>query len=165
MATTALLNIDDDSASKIATLDTPIPSDPFEPQLYSVLVMPIGSQPRTMGGIIIPQTTRDDQHWSYALARVVRLGEFAFKSVDWKRKFPDFDPDVHGYKPGDLVLINPKTPRKQIYDGRLLLQVGDNEIQGRARPDQAEKFEFAGVKLRYAEPQPIHVSRETEAVA
>jgi co-chaperonin GroES (HSP10) len=165
MATTALLNIDDDSASKIATLDTPIPSDPFEPQLYSVLVMPIGSQPRTMGGIIIPQTTRDDQHWSFALARVVALGDFAFKSKAWTEKFPDFDPDKHAYRPGDLVLINPKTPRKQIYDGRLLLQVGDNEIQGRARPDQAEKFEFAGVKLRYAEPQPIHVSRETEAVA
>ena len=52
---------------------------------YHVLVRPVSVKSITKGGILIPDSTRDDMSYLTTVGRVVALGDLAYRDID---KFP-----------------------------------------------------------------------------
>jgi co-chaperonin GroES (HSP10) len=105
----------------IADIDVPDPK--VLPKLtgFHVLVRPVSVKRQTKGGIILPDSTRDDIAYLTTVGRVVALGDLAYED---KSKFPK-GPwcDV-----GDYVSYGKHSGVKLIYKGVKLLLIFDDQV-------------------------------------
>ena len=93
------------------------------PQLpgYYVLVKPVSIKKQTKGGIILPDSTRDDIAYLTTVGRVLKLGDLAYAD---KEKFP-----LGSWcKEGDYVAYGKLVGQKFVYKGIKLLLLFDDQI-------------------------------------
>ena len=93
------------------------------PQLpgYYVLVKPVSIKKQTKGGIILPDSTRDDIAYLTTVGRVLKLGDLAYAD---KEKFP-----LGSWcKEGDYVAYGKLVGQKFVYKSVKLLLLFDDQI-------------------------------------
>ena len=88
---------------------------------YHILVRPLSVRNETKGGIIMPDTLRDDIQYLTTLGRVVKVGELAYKD---KHKFPQ----GAWCSGGDFVCYGKHTGQKFIYKGVRYLLIYDDQV-------------------------------------
>lgn len=88
---------------------------------YHVLVQPVSIKQKTKGGIILPDSTKDDIAYLTTVGKVVALGDLAY---DDKEKFP-LGPWC---QEGDYVAYGKLIGQKLQYKGVKLLLLFDDQI-------------------------------------
>ena len=88
---------------------------------YHVLVQPVSIKQKTKGGIILPDSTKDDIAYLTTVDKVVALGDLAY---DDKEKFP-LGPWC---QEGDYVAYGKLIGQKLQYKGVKLLLLFDDQI-------------------------------------
>ena len=99
---------------------SPLPKMPG----YTILIRPISVKTKTKGGILLPDSTRDDIAYLTTVGKVLAVGDIAYKD---KHKFPKGD----WCKVGDYVCYGKHTGTKLIYKGIKLLLLYDDQIMMR----------------------------------
>lgn len=88
---------------------------------YHVLVRPVSIKKETKGGIILPDTVRDDIAYLTTVGKVIKLGDLAY---DDKAKFP-----LGSWcEEGDYVAYGKLIGQKFVYKGVKLLLLFDDQI-------------------------------------
>ena len=88
---------------------------------YYVLVKPVSIKKETKGGIILPDTVRDDIAYLTTVGKVLKLGDLAY---DDKEKFP-----LGSWcEEGDYVAYGKLIGQKFVYKGVKLLLLFDDQI-------------------------------------
>ncbi len=88
---------------------------------YYVLVKPVSIKKETKGGIILPDTVRDDIAYLTTVGKVLKLGDLAY---DDKEKFP-----LGSWcEEGDYVAYGKLIGQKFVYKGIKLLLLFDDQI-------------------------------------
>ncbi len=88
---------------------------------YYVLVKPVSIKKETKGGIILPDTVRDDIAYLTTVGKVLKLGDLAY---DDKEKFP-----LGSWcEEGDYVAYGKLIGQKFVYKGNKLLLLFDDQI-------------------------------------
>ena len=103
--------------------DEDVPDPEVLPELkgYHVLVRPVSIKAKTKGGLIIPDSTRDDMAYLTTVGRVLALGELAYMD---KVKFPN----GQWCKAGDHIAYAKHTGTKINYKGVKLLLIFDDQV-------------------------------------
>ena len=70
----------------ISQEETPDPDVLPEVPGYHILIRPISVKEKTKGGILIPDSTREDMSYLTTVGRVLAVGNLAYKDLD---KFPN----------------------------------------------------------------------------
>tara|TARA_R110000744_G_C19004604_1_gene522229 strand:- start:83 stop:505 length:423 start_codon:yes stop_codon:yes gene_type:complete len=96
---------------------TPLPIIPG----FNVLIRPVSIKAKTKGGILLPDSTRDDMAYLTTVGRVLAIGELAYKDND---KFPT----GAWCKKGDYVCYGKYTGVKMMYKGVKLILLFDDQI-------------------------------------
>lgn len=88
---------------------------------YHVLVRPVSVKAKTKGGIILPDSTKDDIAYLTTVGRVLKVGDLAYKD---ENKFPN-GPfcDV-----GDYVCYGKHAGIKMKYKGVKLIMIFDDQV-------------------------------------
>jgi|TARA_R110000803_G_scaffold65073_2_gene126205 co-chaperonin GroES (HSP10) len=101
--------------------ETPDPSPLPELPGFHVLVRPVSVKSVTKGGILLPDSTKDDMAYLTTVAQVLSLGDLAYKDVN---KFTDGAwCDV-----GDYVCYGKHAGTKMVYKGVRLILLFDDQI-------------------------------------
>ena len=88
---------------------------------YHVLVKPVSIKKKTKGGIILPDSTKDDISYLTTVGKVLKLGKLAY---DDKAKFP-----LGSWcEEGDYVAYGKLIGQKFVYKGVKLLLLFDDQI-------------------------------------
>jgi len=88
---------------------------------YHVLVKPVSIKQKTKGGIILPDSTKDDIAYLTTVGKVLKLGKLAY---DDKAKFP-----LGSWcEEGDYVAYGKLIGQKFVYKGIKLLLLFDDQI-------------------------------------
>ena len=88
---------------------------------YHVLVKPVSIKKKTKGGIILPDSTKDDIAYLTTVGKVLKLGKLAY---DDKVKFP-----LGSWcEEGDYVAYGKLIGQKFVYKGTKLLLLFDDQI-------------------------------------
>ena len=88
---------------------------------FHVLVRPVSVKSLTKGGIIIPDSTKEDMSYLTTIGKVLSLGDLAYGDRD---KFPK-----GGWcKEGDYVCYGKHTGTKLFYKGVRLILLFDDQI-------------------------------------
>tara|TARA_R100001244_G_scaffold2306_2_gene3783 strand:- start:2040 stop:2465 length:426 start_codon:yes stop_codon:yes gene_type:complete len=88
---------------------------------YHILVRPISIKETTKGGILLPDSTREDISYLTTVGRVLKLGELAYQDQD---KFP-----VGAWcKKNDYVAYGKHVGQKLFYKGVRLLLLFDDQV-------------------------------------
>jgi|TARA_R110000787_G_C13382874_1_gene441960 co-chaperonin GroES (HSP10) len=88
---------------------------------YHVLVKPVSIKQKTKGGIILPDSTKDDIAYLTTVGKVLKLGKLAY---DDKAKFP-----LGSWcEEGDYVAYGKLIGQKFVYKGVKLLLLFDDQI-------------------------------------
>jgi len=88
---------------------------------YHVLVKPVSIKQKTKGGIILPDSTKDDIAYLTTVGKVLKLGKLAY---DDKDKFP-----LGSWcEEGDYVAYGKLIGQKFVYKGVKLLLLFDDQI-------------------------------------
>jgi len=88
---------------------------------YHVLVKPVSIKKKTKGGIILPDSTKDDIAYLTTVGKVLKLGKLAY---DDKVKFP-----LGSWcEEGDYVAYGKLIGQKFVYKGVKLLLLFDDQI-------------------------------------
>jgi len=88
---------------------------------YHVLVKPVSIKQKTKGGIILPDSTKDDIAYLTTVGKVLKLGKLAY---DDKAKFP-----LGSWcEEGDYVAYGKLIGQKFVYKGAKLLLLFDDQI-------------------------------------
>jgi len=88
---------------------------------YHVLVKPVSIKQKTKGGIILPDSTKDDISYLTTVGKVLKLGKLAY---DDKDKFP-----LGSWcEEGDYVAYGKLIGQKFVYKGVKLLLLFDDQI-------------------------------------
>ena len=88
---------------------------------YNLLIRPVSVRGVTKGGLLLPDSTKDDMAYLTTVGRVVALGELAYLDQD---KFPKGP----WCKIGDYVCYGKHTGTKLFYKGIKLLILFDDQI-------------------------------------
>ena len=96
---------------------TPLPIIPG----FNVLIRPVSIKAKTKGGILLPDSTRDDMAYLTTVGRVLAIGELAYKDND---KFPT----GAWCEKGDYVCYGKYTGVKMMYKGVKLILLFDDQI-------------------------------------
>ena len=96
---------------------TPLPSIPG----FNVLIRPVSIKAKTKGGILLPDSTKDDMAYLTTVGKVLAIGELAYKDID---KFPSGD----WCEVGDFVCYGKQAGVKMIYKGIKLILLFDDQI-------------------------------------
>jgi len=88
---------------------------------YHVLVRPISVKAKTKGGIIIPDSTKDDIAYLTTVGKVLKMGEVAYHDKD---KFPN----GAWCGVGDHVTYAKHAGVKMIYKGVKMLLLYDDQV-------------------------------------
>ena len=96
---------------------SPLPEMPG----YTILIRPISVKTKTKGGILLPDSTRDDIAYLTTVGKVLAVGDIAYKD---KHKFPKGD----WCKVGDYVCYGKHTGTKLFYQGQRFILLFDDQI-------------------------------------
>ena len=88
---------------------------------FHVLVRPVAVKSLTKGGIIIPDSTKEDMSYLTTIGKVLSLGDLAYGDRD---KFPKGS----WCKEGDYVCYGKHTGTKLFYKGVRLILLFDDQI-------------------------------------
>ena len=88
---------------------------------YNLLIRPVSVRGVTKGGLLLPDSTKDDMAYLTTVGRVLALGELAYLDQD---KFPKGP----WCKVGDYVCYGKHTGTKLFYKGIKLLILFDDQI-------------------------------------
>jgi co-chaperonin GroES (HSP10) len=88
---------------------------------FHVLVRPVSVKSLTKGGIIIPDSTKEDMAYLTTIGKVLSLGDLAYGDQD---KFPK----GNWCKEGDYVCYGKHTGTKLFYKGVRLILLFDDQI-------------------------------------
>ena len=88
---------------------------------FHVLVRPVSIKEKTKGGILLPDSTKEDMSYLTTVGRVVALGDLAYQDKD---KFPKGE----WCKVGDYVAYGRHVGHKFVYKGLMLILVFDDQI-------------------------------------
>lgn len=97
---------------------TPLPRIPG----VGILVRPVPIRRKTAGGVILPDSFREDRDYLNTVGRVMALGELAFLDEDIYRKGP-------WVKPGDYIVYAKFAGQKIWWKGVKLLLVKASSIE------------------------------------
>ena len=97
---------------------TPLPRIPG----VGILVRPVPIRRKTAGGILLPDTFREDREYLNTVGRVLALGELAFVDEDIYRKGP-------WVKPGDHIVYGKFAGQKIWWKGVKLLLIKASAIE------------------------------------
>ena len=101
--------------------ETPDPEVLPELPGYHVLVRPVTIREATKGGILLPDSTKQDMSYLTTVGKVLALGDLAYKDID---KFPSGD----WCEVGDYVCYGKHAGVKMIYKGIKLILLFDDQI-------------------------------------
>ena len=88
---------------------------------YHILVRPVSVKAKTKGGIILPESTKEDIAYLTTVGKVLKLGDLAY---DDKEKFP-----LGSWcEEGDYVAYGKLIGQKFVYKGVKLLLLFDDQI-------------------------------------
>ena len=105
----------------ISQEETPDPDVLPEVPGYHILIRPISVKEKTKGGILIPDSTREDMSYLTTVGRVLAVGNLAYKDLD---KFPNGKwCDV-----GDYVCYGKHAGQKLYYKATRLILLFDDQI-------------------------------------
>ena len=88
---------------------------------FHVLVRPVSVKSQTKGGILLPDSTKDDMSYLTTVGRVVSLGDLAYMDKD---KFPT----GAWCNVGDYVCYGKHTGTKLFYKGVRMILLFDDQI-------------------------------------
>ena len=88
---------------------------------FHVLIRPVSVKSLTKGGIIIPDSTKEDMSYLTTIGKVLSLGDLAYGDRD---KFPKGE----WCKEGDYVCYGKHTGTKLFYKGVRLILLFDDQI-------------------------------------
>ena len=88
---------------------------------YHILVRPISIKETTKGGILLPDSTREDISYLTTVGRVLKLGELAYQD-------PDKFPDGAWCKKNDYIAYGKHVGQKLFYKGVRLLLLFDDQV-------------------------------------
>jgi len=88
---------------------------------FHVLIRPVSVKSLTKGGIIIPDSTKEDMSYLTTIGKVLSLGDLAYRDRD---KFPK----GNWCKEGDYVCYGKHTGTKLFYKGVRLILLFDDQI-------------------------------------
>ena len=88
---------------------------------YHVLVRPISVKSVTKGGILIPDSTKEDMSYLTTIGKVLALGDLAYRDTD---RFPTGS----WCSTGDYVCYGKHTGTKLMYKGIRLILLFDDQI-------------------------------------
>ena len=101
--------------------ETPDPSPLPKLPGFHVLVRPVSVKSVTKGGIIIPDSTKDDMAYLTTVAQVIAMGDLAYKDTG---KFPDGT----WCNVGDYVCYGKHAGTKMVYKGVKLILLFDDQV-------------------------------------
>jgi len=105
----------------ISQEETPDPDVLPEVPGYHILIRPISVKEKTKGGILIPDSTREDMSYLTTVGRVLAIGNLAYKDLD---KFPNGKwCDV-----GDYVCYGKHAGQKLYYKATRLILLFDDQV-------------------------------------
>jgi|TARA_R100001163_G_scaffold36020_2_gene27652 co-chaperonin GroES (HSP10) len=105
----------------ISQEETPDPDVLPEVPGYHVLIRPVSVKEKTKGGILIPDSTREDMSYLTTVGRVLAIGNLAYKDLD---KFPNGKwCDV-----GDYVCYGKHAGQKLYYKATRLILLFDDQV-------------------------------------
>jgi|TARA_R110002020_G_scaffold91949_1_gene223055 co-chaperonin GroES (HSP10) len=105
----------------ISQEETPDPDVLPEVPGYHILIRPISVKEKTKGGILIPDSTREDMSYLTTVGRVLAVGNLAYKDLD---KFPNGKwCDV-----GDYVCYGKHAGQKLYYKATRLILLFDDQV-------------------------------------
>lgn len=102
--------------------DVPDPSPLPRIPGVGILVRPVPIRRKSAGGILLPDTFRQDREYLNTVGRVLSLGELAFMDEDIYRKGP-------WVKPGDYIVYAKFAGQKIFWKGVKLLIVKASAIE------------------------------------
>ena len=88
---------------------------------FHVLIRPVSVKSQTKGGILLPDSTKDDMSYLTTVGRVVSLGDLAYMDKD---KFPS----GAWCNVGDYVCYGKHTGTKLLYKGVRFILLFDDQI-------------------------------------
>ena len=88
---------------------------------FHVLVRPVSVKSVTKGGIIIPDSTKDDMAYLTTVAQVIAMGDLAYRDTS---KFPDGT----WCNVGDYVCYGKHAGTKMVYKGVKLILLFDDQV-------------------------------------
>ena len=88
---------------------------------YHILVRPISIKETTKGGILLPDSTREDISYLTTVGRVLKLGELAYQD-------PDKFPNGAWCKKNDYIAYGKHVGQKLFYKGVRLLLLFDDQV-------------------------------------
>ena len=88
---------------------------------FHVLIRPVSVKSQTKGGILLPDSTKDDMSYLTTVGRVVSLGDLAYMDKD---KFPT----GAWCNVGDYVCYGKHTGTKLFYKGVRMILLFDDQI-------------------------------------
>ena len=88
---------------------------------FHVLVRPVSVKEKTKGGIIIPNSTKEDMSYLTTVGKVIKIGNLAYNDTD---KFPKGP----WCKEGDYVCYGKLTGTKFVYQGVKMLLIYDDQV-------------------------------------
>lgn len=88
---------------------------------YHILVRPVSIKAKTKGGILLPDSVKEDMKYLTTVGRVVSLGELAYADKD---KFPN----GRWCQVGDYVCYGKHTGTKVLYKGVQFILLFDDQV-------------------------------------
>ena len=88
---------------------------------YHILVRPISIKSKTKGGILLPDSTREDISYLTTVGRVLKLGNLAYQDQD---KFPNGS----WCQENDYICYGKHAGQKLFYKGIRLLLLFDDQV-------------------------------------
>jgi co-chaperonin GroES (HSP10) len=88
---------------------------------YHILIRPISIKGETKGGILLPDSTKEDISYLTTVGRVLKLGDLAYKD-------PDKFPNGVWCKENDYIAYGKHVGQKLFYKGIRLLLLFDDQV-------------------------------------
>lgn len=88
---------------------------------FHLLIRPVSVKEQTKGGIILPDSTKNDIAYLTTVGRVLKVGDIAYQDTS---KFPNGP----WCKPGDYVCYGKHSGQKFFYKGVRMLLLFDDQI-------------------------------------
>jgi co-chaperonin GroES (HSP10) len=88
---------------------------------YHVLIRPLSVRSETKGGILMPDSLKDDVQYLTTVGKVAKVGELAYKDI---HKFPNGS----WCSEGDFVCYGKHTGQKFLYKGIRYLLIYDDQV-------------------------------------
>lgn len=117
----------------ISSADVPDPEG-LSPKGWMLVIRPLSARKVTKGGIIIPDSTKDDMQYLTTVGRVLAMGPLSYTHSDLLEPIIQDSGEISGYRyspwcqVGDYVTYAKYAGAKRVFKGVKLLFMADKEI-------------------------------------